>query len=253
MLCFDSMRLVRPSASFNHLTVLCRRASSAVDLNVSSSLERQDASLLWAPGAASKGSDEQRFDRLAGKIGVQCRDLRGHSVIGARGEAALANALRGLARASELGKSPVEFRARWHEDPGDERSIRFYAEICETWTDFKKRWAALKETPRAFQVTPHTSVHKLATAVVTNQRKIGGAALKLNYKNDTVMATAGKVLATLPHLTQHEDLGCGLVCVIRWPMIATPEASKFVYAHVFWRKLEKLSEQHAEGSVAQEQ
>ncbi|CAE8634302.1 unnamed protein product [Polarella glacialis] len=175
---------------------------------------------------------------LALGASLQCRDFEGYCVIGARGEAASANALRSLARASELGKSPIEFRARWHEDPGDERSLRFYAEICETWSDFKKRWKAIDGTPRVLPVTPHTSVHQLATAVATDQRKVGGVALKLNHKNATVMAIAAKVLATLPHLAQNEEIGCGLVCVLRWPMIEKPEAAKFVYAHVSWRKPE---------------
>eukprot|EP00440_Ansanella_granifera_P039985 gb/GFBE01043368.1/.p1 GENE.gb/GFBE01043368.1/~~gb/GFBE01043368.1/.p1 ORF type:complete len:247 (+),score=49.89 gb/GFBE01043368.1/:1-741(+) len=206
-----------------------------------------EADLLWAPGQYQE-HDDKRYERLAGKIGLKCREYNGYCVIGARGEAAVANALRGLARASELGKSPVEFRVRWHEDPGDERSLRFYAEICETWSDFKKRWAANKETPKPLEVTPHTSVHKLATAVVINQRKIGGAALKLNYKNDTVMSIAGKALASLPHLAHHEDLGCGLVCIMRWPSIANPEASKFVYAHVLWKHLEAEKKEVPPGS-----
>eukprot|EP00930_Biecheleria_cincta_P095690 TRINITY_DN87632_c0_g1_i1.p1 TRINITY_DN87632_c0_g1~~TRINITY_DN87632_c0_g1_i1.p1 ORF type:complete len:234 (-),score=30.05 TRINITY_DN87632_c0_g1_i1:566-1267(-) len=197
------------------------------------SSEGSKVELLWAPGAAQARNVDD--DRFAGKIGLQCRNYEGHCVIGARGEAATANAIRGIAKASELGKSPVEFRARWHEEPNDERSLRFFADISDTWTVFKKRWAALEKKPQLLQVTPNTSVHNLATAVVTEQRKLGGSAMKLNPKNDTVLAIAAKTLATLPHLAQHEDIGGNLVCVLRWPRIQS-DTPTFVYAHIFWKK-----------------
>eukprot|EP00933_Yihiella_yeosuensis_P043425 TRINITY_DN38226_c0_g1_i1.p1 TRINITY_DN38226_c0_g1~~TRINITY_DN38226_c0_g1_i1.p1 ORF type:complete len:268 (+),score=59.70 TRINITY_DN38226_c0_g1_i1:60-863(+) len=191
--------------------------------------------LLWAPA-----TQDDAFERLAGKIGVQCRNFKSYCVVGARGDKAVANALRSIARASELGKSPVEFRARWQEDPGDERSLRFYAEISETWSDFKKNWKELgkasDQQPKVLSVTPNTIVHKLATAVVMEQKSVGGAALQLNPKNDKVLSIGAKALATLPHLAQNEEIGCNLVCVLRWPSMKSEAAGKFIFAHVFWRK-----------------
>lgn len=183
--------------------------------------------VLWPPG---RKAPESQTDLLAGKIGTICRSTSGLCVIGARGELSTARAMRALAKGSDLGKSPLEFRVRWHEEPNDERSLRFYTEIRYTWTAFKKSWKRMGGEVRVLTVTPHTSVHKLATAVVIEERRSDAVALKLNSLNDSVLATAAKALATLPHLAQMEARGADLVCVLRWP---TSQEALYLYAHIF--------------------
>lgn len=186
--------------------------------------------ILWSPGG---DRDDERIRRLAGKIGILCRDGEGLCVVGARGEASTAHAVRALATGSELGKSPVEFRARWQEEDEQARSLRFYCELRYTWTAFKEMWKPFNGKARVLPVTPHTGVHRLATALVTEQRVKGAAVLKLNYSNDSVLNIAAKALATMPHLAQNAALGSSLVCVVRWN-IRGPE-STFAYAHLFRR------------------
>lgn len=210
-----------------------RRAQAQAALADGGFADEERPSVLWSPGGQA---DEGQTDRLAGKIGVLCRDGKGLCVIGARGELPVARALRALAKASEYGKSAIEFRTRWHEDPGNERSLRFYAEMPYTWSAFKLRWKPLQGKVRVMPITPHSSVHKVATAMATEQRKVGAVALKINHKNDTVMAIAAKALATLPHSAQSEELGMALACVLRWPMISDEAAGKFIYAHVVDRR-----------------
>lgn len=185
-------------------------------------------SVLWAPG---EQANEDQTDRLAGKIGMLCRDGQGLCVVGSRGEVPTARAMRALAKASEWSKSPVEFRVRWHEDPENARSLRFYSEIRYSYTDFKRKWRSWPEPPRKLAVTPDSVVHKVATALCIEERKNGCAVLKLNPQNNKVMAIAAKCLATLPHLSQIPQKGSDMVCVLRWPQSA---GAKWVYAHV-WR------------------
>lgn len=198
-------------------------------------------SLLWSPGELAR---EEQVDRLAGKIGVLCRDGEGLCIIGARGEVSTARAMRALARASEVGKSPIEFKVRWQEDEGGQRSIRFYAEMPYSWTEFKRRWSRLRKQLKTdlpmLSVTPRTGVHKLATALASQQRQKGAAVIRLNYNNNTVMSIAAKALATLPHLAQSEHLGASLVCIIRWDVLASD--AKFAYAHIFANPEDNMDE-----------
>jgi len=208
----------------------CRFLAAAVDSQPSEPREVSRPSILWSPGSSA---DETQTDRLAGKIGLLCRDSEGNCVIGSRGELTTARAIRALAKASELGKSAIVFRARWHADSEEERALRFYATMPYTFSVFKQNWKLLVGKARVLQVTPHTGVHNLATAIAMEERKNGGVALKLNHKNDTVLAVAAKALATLPHLALNEERGQGLGCVLRWPRLGDHDAAKFVYAHVF--------------------
>lgn len=194
-------------------------------------------SVLWSLKAEA---DDAQIQRLAGKIGLLCRDGEGLCVVGARGEASTAHALRAIAAASELGKSPVEFRVRWHEDPGEERSLRFYGEMRYPWTAFKSMWKGFGKEVNVRSVTPHTDVHRLATALAMEQRFRGAVALKLHYANSTVLSVAAKALATLPYVQQYEARGAAIVCVLRWD-VRNPEA-KFAYAHLFKRS-------HVEGEA----
>lgn len=219
--------------------------------------------ILWAPGGKA---EESQTDRLAGKIGVLCRDGEGLCVVGARGELPAARVLRAVAKASERGKSAIEFRVRWQEEASDERSLRFYTEIRETWREFKRRWAALPERPTVLIVTPKSNVHRVATAAATEQRYKRGVALKLDARNDSVLSTAAKVLATMPHMAQSPALGASLVCVARWPSLqksgddvdvsdaarAEEEARSsrhFIFIHVFARP--ELSEAAIETNNAE--
>eukprot|EP00927_Polykrikos_kofoidii_P030891 TRINITY_DN26571_c0_g2_i1.p1 TRINITY_DN26571_c0_g2~~TRINITY_DN26571_c0_g2_i1.p1 ORF type:complete len:421 (-),score=65.20 TRINITY_DN26571_c0_g2_i1:318-1580(-) len=203
--------------------------------------------LLWAPGAAS---DESSTDSLAGKIAAICGKKNGFCVVGSRGELPTARTMRALAKASETGSSPIEFRARWHEEPDDRRSLRFHAELGQTWSEFKAKWLTLNDGKpiQALSVTQQTTVHKLATALATEQRKQGGALLRVSHKSNTVLNIAAKALATLPHMAQTEALGCALVTVVRWPSMkratknkdvmqdvhtsAAQEAGKYLYVHL---------------------
>lgn len=186
--------------------------------------------MLWAPGSTA---NEESIDRFTKKIGHICDDgLEAVCVIGSRGELPTATVMRSIAQVSEMKGSPIQFRVRWHEDPGNERSLRFFAEKRENWASFKERFAQLgKLEPMA--VTPNTEIHNLAVAMVTRERKEGGAVLKLNPQNHTVLHIAAKALATLPHLAQFQAKGTSLICALRWPSIQTPEAAKFIYGHVF--------------------
>merc|ERR1712151_111651 len=100
----------------------------------------------------------------------------------------------------------------------------------------KRRWKRIQKDAPAdgvpiLHVTPHTGVHKLATAMATQQRQKGAAVLKVRYESDAVMSIAAKALATLPHLSQNEDLGSSILSVIRWN-VASSDA-KFAYVHLF--------------------
>mmetsp|Transcript_56804 Transcript_56804/g.164531 ORF Transcript_56804/g.164531 Transcript_56804/m.164531 type:complete len:247 (-) Transcript_56804:3-743(-) len=208
--------------------------------------------ILWAPGIAA---EEEQSDKLAGKIGVLCRNGESPCIVGARGALATARAVRALAKASEFGKSPLEFRVRWHQDSDenrdtDERALRFYIELRYTWTDFKLRWQTLRETSTGghipmLRVTPHTKVHSLATAMATEQRVKGGVILQLSHSNDAVINIGAKALATLPHVAQTVAKGAALSCVLRWNQRDRDDnVGKFIYAHVFTRQEEtsKVSE-----------
>eukprot|EP00929_Paragymnodinium_shiwhaense_P077545 TRINITY_DN39937_c0_g1_i1.p1 TRINITY_DN39937_c0_g1~~TRINITY_DN39937_c0_g1_i1.p1 ORF type:complete len:206 (-),score=45.55 TRINITY_DN39937_c0_g1_i1:3-620(-) len=202
---------------------------------------------MQAAGTAKLRADKGQIHRLASKIGHTCRDESGDGkcVVGAMGEIPIANAFRALAEASELGKSPVEVRVRWEEEEGDERSLRFHTELRQNynWKAFKERWSGLRQKPAVLTVTPHTNVHRLGTALVTEQKKKGGVAIKLSHSSDYVLAIAAKALATMPHLAQTERLGGALVCVLRWPrlresLVQEDVDNKFIYAHI----LERVSE-----------
>lgn len=192
---------------------------------------------LWAPGM-KQAEDEKRCEKLAGYIRLMCTEPGGWCVIGARGEAAAANAMRSLAWASEIGKSPIDFKVRWEEELNDERSLRFFCEIRETWTEWKKRWTMVDTPEKPLVVTPHTDVTKLSTAVVVRHRKFAGAAIKMKAQHDTVLSTAAKALATIPS-TGREEVGKELSCVIRWPRLKETEKDEalkmHVFGHVMWR------------------
>eukprot|EP00929_Paragymnodinium_shiwhaense_P102790 TRINITY_DN66021_c0_g1_i1.p1 TRINITY_DN66021_c0_g1~~TRINITY_DN66021_c0_g1_i1.p1 ORF type:complete len:116 (-),score=22.63 TRINITY_DN66021_c0_g1_i1:208-555(-) len=108
-------------------------------------------------------------------------------------------------------------------------------------------------------VTPKTSVYHLATALASEERKHGGAALALNASNDDVLALAAKALATLPHVARPSDeepsnegtsnavadksansdhgapeavRGLDLACVLRWPQ---SRGATRIYAHIVHR------------------
>lgn len=195
--------------------------------------------VIWSPGAKAA---ESQTDRLVGKIGALCKKYGSGFVLGSKGELATARAVRALAKASENRKSPLEFRVEWHVDPSEvpgntSRSLRFHAELRYTWSHFRRRWDLLslskKAESKVLPVTPHTDVSRLATALATEERKAGRAALKLNPSSDAVLNVAAKALATLPHLQpQANTKGPELVCVMRWP--ATGDAL-WVYAHLFRR------------------
>merc|ERR1740122_392958 len=86
------------------------------------------------------------------------------------------------------------------------------------------------------KVTPNTEVHRLATAIVTEHRKVGGVVLTLNPKQDKVIAIAAKALGTIPHVAHDQDVGESLACVVRWPTMQRPEGGKFIYAHILDRR-----------------
>lgn len=198
--------------------------------------------VLWAPGGQA---DESQTQRLARKIGMLCRKSGGLCVVGSRGELPTARAMRALAVASEAEKAPVEFGVRWHEDPGDGRSLRFYAEMRCNWSKFRRRWdarSAVEGGIRPMPVTPNTPVYWLATALVRQVRNQSGAALSLNPHNNAVMNITAKALATMPYAAQEgahrKDVlaggttGADLVCVLRWPK---SHGAMRVYAHVMRR------------------
>lgn len=241
------LRPCRPCRPCQLLPSLWRSSSSSAVVASALQGESPRPEVLWSPG---EKADETQTQRLAGKIGILCRDSQSVCVVGARGELPTARAMRAIAQASELGLSALEVQAFWHRDPGDERSLRLRVERRYPWTSFKRRWAAsFAGKVQLLPVTPHTDVHRLALALVTEQRKVGGVVLKLNPKNSTVMSIAAKALATLPHVAtdevrqrgssseplRQEALAAPLVCVLRWPKIQNVEAAKFVYAHLLKR------------------
>ncbi|CAK9102946.1 unnamed protein product [Durusdinium trenchii] len=181
-----------------------------------------DSRILWAPGMRQVG-DDQCHVRLGGKIRLMCTEPNGYCVVGARGEVAVANAMRSLAWASEVAQSPLDFKVRWQEEPGDMRSLRFFCDIPETWTQWKQR---------------------LSIAISMRHRKYSGAAIKMNPMNDTVLSIVAKALASLPH-TGREEVAHELSCVIKWPGLKKDskdlkdskqiQAGKFIYGHVMWR------------------
>eukprot|EP00434_Breviolum_minutum_P026878 symbB.v1.2.023759.t1/scaffold2149.1/size87894/4 len=212
---------------------LRRRALFLPRRKISSASESER--FCWAPGRQasqpSQGDDEKCWEKLAGKIRSLCTERGGWCVIGARGETATANAMRSLAWASEIGLSPVVFKVRWHEEPKDERSLRFYCSIHETWREWKQRWSVVKTPEKPLIVTPHTFVDKLSIATSMRQRKFGGAAIEMRVQHDPVLSTAAKALATLPS-TAREELADDLSCVIRWPSFQQEKAGKTIYGHV---------------------
>ncbi|CAE6914442.1 unnamed protein product [Symbiodinium sp. CCMP2592] len=191
--------------------------------------------ILWAPGLVE--TDDRRYERLGAKIRAMCRDSAGpgYCVVGARGEIALGNTLRGLASASELAKSPIEFMVRWHEEQ-EGRALRFRCQIHESWGEWKQRWFQLDSRVRKpLSVTPNTDVEKLAEAMAVTHRKLSGVAFELNPNNNAVLSIAAKALATTPRKAHREEIGAGLVCALRWPSMDHKEASTRVYGHVYWR------------------
>ncbi|CAK9003876.1 unnamed protein product [Durusdinium trenchii] len=208
-----------------------------------------DSRILWAPGMRQVG-DDQCHVRLGGKIRLMCTEPNGYCVVGARGEVAVANAMRSLAWASEVAQSPLDFKVRWQEEPGDMRSLRFFCDIPETWTQWKQRWAMVeipendKNEKKPLDVTPYTDVTKLSIAISMRHRKYSGAAIKMNPMNDTVLSIVAKALASLPH-TGREEVAHELSCVIKWPGLKKDskdlkdskqiQAGKFIYGHVMWR------------------
>lgn len=194
--------------------------------------------ILWAPG---EKASEDKTDRLAGKIGILCREDKGrYCIVGSRGRLPSARAMRALAKAGELGKSPIQFQTRWHEEADDSRALRFYAELFLTWKEFKEKMAAFPERPTHLSVTPHTDVHGLATAIVMEQRKKGSVVIRLKTTNDAVCYTCARALATLPHVAQSEERGAELVAVARWPSLQESvdtrnSEAEFMYVHVLMK------------------
>eukprot|EP00927_Polykrikos_kofoidii_P035518 TRINITY_DN30087_c0_g1_i1.p1 TRINITY_DN30087_c0_g1~~TRINITY_DN30087_c0_g1_i1.p1 ORF type:complete len:304 (+),score=35.77 TRINITY_DN30087_c0_g1_i1:42-953(+) len=101
--------------------------------------------ILWSPGIHA---DESKTKRLAGKVGMLCRQ-GGSCTVGSKGELPTARAMRAIAKASEDEKAPIEFTVRWHEDPGGGRSLRFFATNRSDWSAFHRLWKKLAPTERS--------------------------------------------------------------------------------------------------------
>lgn len=201
---------------------------------------------LWAPG---ERAEEEQAQGLAGDLGMHCRGRHGSCKVGAKGDLAIACAMRAIAQASEAENAPLEFRVHWQEgaqnaaqgQPEPGRWLQFQAEMRYNWSTFRHHWdASSQERRKPMPVTPATAPLGLARALLTEERKRGGAALALNPNNDAVMSVAAKALAELPHAAARggaeesslEPPDAGIVCVLRWPR---SRGAARVYAHVFRR------------------
>lgn len=215
------------SLSVCKATQACSAAGSGRSTSLRGAASKPTATtrpeVLWVPGAAA---NEQQVERFVGKIGMLCRSS-GSCVVGARGQLSVARAVRSLAKASEAAKAAIEVRVRWHDDPGDARSLRFHAEMRYSLLEFRSAWESLglsaSRVPAElmdsssgaasggvsagiirFAVTPHTVPQTLAVAAATEVRKRGRVAWALNASNDAVLNAAAKALATLPQACQSE-------------------------------------------------
>lgn len=220
----------RVSVSFPGSRAGSSRGSSGTHSKVPDATSTTLPDVLWVPGATAS---DMQVGRLVGKIGMLCRDSQ-RCVVGARGELCAARAIRSLAKATEASKAAIEVRVRWHDDPGDTRSLRFHSEMRYSLREFRSFWdslglsasqsraevvdpdsndihgasAAPAATTNRFSVTPHTVPQSLATAVASEVRKQGRVALVLNASSDSVLNAAAKALASIPHVSRPE--GCNV-------------------------------------------
>lgn len=153
-----------------HAVFACRKATAA-----SVSSQRVHSSTLWAPGRSACAADVQALTRA-----IQARTAHGGSaLIGAKGRASAANALRALARVSRAGGNTVEFCVQWEEEAEKmeqddasstkDFSLRFRVEFGTDWKSFR----SVGWNTKPLIVANTTDVAALAKALALERRKRG--------------------------------------------------------------------------------